>query len=96
MCGHRRWRPRRLLVAALSITIAYVGLYYYLSRRGMHEAPIYGLDGFLYVPFEQARRTEDLSRHHWLALFFAPLNWADRSLTGAEGPTTCILWHLSG
>ena len=96
MGGHRRWRSRRLLVAALLMTIAYVGLYYHLSRRGMREAPVYGLAGFLYVPFEQAQRTEDLSRHHGLALFFAPLNWADRWLTGAEGPTRCILWHLSG
>lgn len=96
MRGHRRWRSRRLLVAALLMTIAYVGTYSYLSRRGMHEAPLYGLDGFLYVPFREAEKAEDLSRHHRLAWFFAPLNWADHLLTRAERPVECIIWHLSG
>jgi hypothetical protein len=61
----------------------------------MREAPLFGLDGFLYTPCEEASRTHDLSRHYGLSLFFAPINWVDRVFTGAKRPVDCVM-HLSG
>ena len=86
-----RW-PIFLLIAA----IVYVGSYSWLSRRGMREAPEYGLAGFLYLPAAEVMKSESLSLHHCLSFFFAPLNWADRLITGADGPVDCIMWRLSG
>ena len=51
--------------------------------------------GFLYVPVEEAFTKQDLSRHHALARFYAPLNWIDQELFGADGPVICILFGLS-
>ena len=85
-----RWREIALIVAIL-----YVGSYYSLSRRGMREAPVYGICGFLYVSFDEANRARDLSRHYWLSILFAPINWLDHLISGADGPTMCLL-RLSG
>jgi hypothetical protein len=89
---------RRLivLVALCSLLFAYVGSYYCLSRRRMHEAPEFGIDGFLYVPFAEAAASEDLTRHYALATFYAPVNWIDRAIFGAPGPCLSIRWRLSG
>jgi hypothetical protein len=94
--GRFRRRTLVLAIASLSLASAYVGSYYRISRMGMHESSVYGLAGFLYVPFERAAAMEDLSRHHCLAAFYAPANWVDRQLFGAEAPVDCIIWRLSG
>ena len=94
-----RLRTLIIAVAGFSLALAYVGSYYRLSRRGMREANIYGVPGFLYVPFEEAAASEDLTRHHRLAMFYAPVNWIDQHLLGdhlRKSPTCCILWRLSG
>jgi hypothetical protein len=93
-----QYRLRSLIVsvAGLSLALAYVGSYYRLSRRGMREASVYGLAGFLYVPFEDAAASEDLTRHYWLATFYSPVNWIDHHLLGGGSPTQCIIWRLSG
>jgi hypothetical protein len=92
-----RFTVRRMMVAVAVFELAfcYVGSYYRLSRQGMREAAEYGMPGFLYVPFQEASAVEDLSRHHALAAVYAPLNWLDRCIFGAPGPTTCIML-LSG
>ena len=47
------------------------------------------------VPVKDALTTQDLTRHHRLAQFYAPVNWLDREVFGADGPTVCILFGLS-
>jgi hypothetical protein len=90
-------RKMMLGVALMAVVMAYVSSYYRLSRRGMREAPEYGVPGgFLYVPFEEAARHHDLSRHYALRIFYAPLNWLDRTILGAPPPAGGILWRLSG
>jgi hypothetical protein len=89
-------RRMMLIVAFTAVVMSYVGSYYRLSRAGMREAARYGIAGFLYVPFEEAADREDLSRHYALMTFYAPLNWLDRILFGAPGPTSGIMWRLSG
>ena len=96
--AHRfRFGLRTLLVAvaAAAVLLSYVGSYYRLSRRGFAEAHEVGLAGFLYVPFDEAAATKDLSHHYWLAMVYAPLNWLDQRLFGADGPTQCVMWELS-
>src|SRR5262249_16904467 len=90
----RRW-TRIAIAAALVLAVAYVGSYGYLSRRGMREAKAMGMNGFLYIPVQHAIDEEDLSSHYTLAWFYAPANAVDRSLTGADGPVRCMLFHLS-
>jgi hypothetical protein len=95
----RRWfkfrlRAILLLIVAVALASAYVGSYYRLSRRGIHEAAEYGMGAFLYVPMEEARRTEDLATHHRLAQFYAPLNWIDRRCFDGQPASRGILWHL--
>lgn len=93
-----RFTIRRIMIAVAfaAAAMAYVSTYYHHSRRGMREAAEYGLAGFLYVPFEEAAKHEDLSRHYALLVFYAPLNGLDRILFGAPAPTTCVMWRLSG
>ncbi|GEM_PF-6368668 len=81
---------RSLLIGAavLATVLAYVGSYFCFSRRGMAEAEDVGLDGFLYVPFDAAAATEDLTRQHALAKLYAPLNWFDRQLMDSDVPVT--------
>jgi hypothetical protein len=75
---------------------AYVGSYYHLSRRGMREARAYNMKGFLYVTVLEAVVHQDLSRHQARAQFYAPLNWADQVLFGADGPGGGgMTWGLS-
>jgi hypothetical protein len=84
-------RGLMILVAVSSLMLSYAGSYYRLSRRGMQEATLYGVPGFLYVPFQETAACEDLWRHHTLAWAYAPLNWLDQMIFGFPGPTTCIL-----
>jgi hypothetical protein len=84
-----------VLASGLTLLTAYVGSYYYLSRRGMQEAKLYGMRGFLYAPAEEVFATQDLSRHHALARLYGPLNSVDQALFGSEGPVCCIMWGLS-
>ena len=79
------WRPLALLVFT-SLAIVYVGSYYYLSRRGMREAKAHDIDGFLYIPCDEAFITKDFTRHNRLDSFYAPLNWIDRRLFGGTEP----------
>ena len=92
------WRPQfslrlmLVLCVVLGLLFAYAGSYYRLSRRGMRQAEEFGLAGFFYIPFHEAAATHDLTRHHYLAIFFAPANWIDHELFGAPGPTRGITW----
>ncbi|MBI3464254.1 MAG: hypothetical protein HY000_14540 [Planctomycetes bacterium] len=92
-----RFRLRRLhlFVAVACVVLLYVGSYYRLSRRGLAEARELGIDGFLYVPYNEAAKTEDLSRHYLLAMLYAPLNWLDQEVFGCDAPIRCIMWRLS-
>ncbi|AGA24738.1 hypothetical protein Sinac_0290 [Singulisphaera acidiphila DSM 18658] len=89
---------RRLIgiVIVCSLMFTYAGSYYRLSRRGMHQAQEFGLPGFLYVPFEDAAASENLTWHYTLATFYAPINWIDRAVFGAPSPWISITWRLSG
>jgi hypothetical protein len=88
----RQFTIRRMMlaVAFAAVVMSHVASYYRLSRRGMREAAEYGMPGFLYVPFEEAAEHEDLLlRHYALMAFYTPLNWLDRMVLGAPGPTIC-------
>jgi hypothetical protein len=74
----------------LGLLFAYVGTYYRLSRRGMHEAEEYGSDFFLYTPTDEVFATKDLTWHHRLAIFFGPANWVDQTVFGGPEPITWI------
>ncbi len=78
------------------VVLLYIGSYYHLSRRGLAEARDLGMDGFLYVPCNEAAKTEDLSRHHLLAMLYAPLNWLDQEVFRGDAPIRGIMWRLSG
>lgn len=95
-------RTYMVLVAMLSLALAYVGSYYRLSRRGMSEAQVYGIPGFVYVPADEviasvpnAAFSQAMLRHQRLYWFFVPLNWLDRSLFGGKHPACCLM-RLSG
>ena len=93
-----QYRLRTLIVAVagLSLALAYVGSYYRLSRRGMREASIISLPGFLYVSFEEVAASRgDLTRHHWLMAFYSPVNWIDHHLFGSETPTRNVHWRFN-
>jgi hypothetical protein len=93
------WFRRRWVLAALAVvlvmSVAYVGSYYHISRRGMREAKPLKMKGFLYIPVEEVTAEESMSRHYTLARFYAPANALDQVLTGAEGPVRGILFCLS-
>jgi hypothetical protein len=94
-CFRFSLRTMFVLVTMCGIVLAYVASYYVCSRRGMREAHNLRLDGFLYVPWQDAADTQDLSRHQRLALFYAPLNVIDRSFFKGERPVRSITWELS-
>lgn len=52
-CFRVSLRTYMVLVATLSLALAYVGFYHRLSRRGMSEASVYGIPGFVYVPADE-------------------------------------------
>jgi hypothetical protein len=94
-----QFRTRTVLVgiAVLSIAMAYVGSYDRLKRRGMRQAVEYGYPGgFLYVPFEEAAASQDLTRHYAWAAFYEPLNSVDRTVFGGPSHWVSFLWRLSG
>src|SRR5262245_49542230 len=94
--AERRRRRRFALALALALFAAYVGSYYHASRRGMQEAKKYNMCGCLYVPLDELIAARgDVSRHHALAEFCAPLNAIDRNLFGAPGPIRDIFLGLS-
>jgi hypothetical protein len=84
-----------VLVTLCGFLSAYVASYYVCSRQGMREAHDLGLDGFLYVAWQDVAVTQDLSRHQWLAMFYTPLNAIDRALGNGEQPLRGITWELS-
>ena len=88
-------RRMMLTVALAAFLFSYVGSYCRLSRRGMREAAMYNMPGFLYVAYLEAAEQEELSRHYEFLIWYAPLNWVDRTLLGTPGPTICIM-RLSG
>lgn len=92
-----RFRLRTMLIGVvlLSVAMSYVGSYCRLSRRGIREARANGIEGFLYVPYEEAVTTEDLTIHYRLATFYAPLNWVDCEFFGGKSPTGNVIWRLS-
>lgn len=90
-----RLRTLFVVTTVAAVLACYVGSYYQLSRRGMREAKVMGMEGFLYVPIDEAFATRDLSRHYFRAQFYAPANWVDRTVFGGEGPSGGILWSLS-
>jgi hypothetical protein len=90
-----RWGRILALLVLLPLLLAYVGSYYYLSRRGIREAEKMHFHGFLYVPMEEVLETEDLSQHYKLATFYSPLNWMDQTFFGGQKPVQSILFRLS-
>lgn len=76
--------------------MAYVSSYHHLKQRGLRQAADYGYDGFLYVPFEQASVSRDLSRHYAWATFYEPLNFLDQAVFGGPTPWVSFMWDLSG
>jgi hypothetical protein len=89
-----RWslQAQILAVAALAVALAYVGSYYRLSRRGMREAKLYGIPGFLYVPVEEViARPHDLPAQPALS----PLcpSELDRS-TSLQGRISGMVHHV--
>jgi len=90
-----RFGLRSLFVATavVALVFAYAGSYYRLSRRGMSEAREVGLAGFLYMPLDDAERTQDLRRHHVLKLVFLPLNLIDQRLSVRQDPYTVSCGH---
>jgi hypothetical protein len=94
--GRSRFRLRLLAACAFALLLVpYVGSYYHLSRRGMREAKVCGLKGFLYAPANEVFETRDLSRHYFRMRLYAPLNWLDRTLFGGDGPIGGFTWGLS-
>jgi hypothetical protein len=90
-----RLRTLIVVVAGLSLAMAYVGSYYRLSRRGIREASIINLPGFLYVSFEEVVASRgDLTQHHWLTTFYFPVNWIDHHLFGGKIPTRNVHWRI--
>ncbi len=93
-----QFRLRTLLIGVtlLAVVCAYVGSYLRLSRRGMRECKAVGMEGFLYIPLDEAAATHDLSTHYRLMIFYAPLNWCDREFFGGAEPIRGIMWSLTG
>ncbi len=91
----KRPRFRLLKLIAVFLLILYVGSYYHLSRRGMEEAKLCSMRGFLYVPVAEACAKQDLSEHYFRMRLYAPLNWLDHTLFGSDEPGRCLLWGLS-
>ena len=90
-----RLRTLIVVIASLSLAMAYVGSYYRLSRRGMREARIISLPGFLYVSFDEVVASKgDLARHHWLTTLYSPVNWVDHHLFGSDSPTRNVHWRI--
>ena len=87
-------RTLLLLIAAASLLMGYVASYHWLSRRGMEQANAMQAPGFLYVTWEEAAATKDLTRHHRLANFYFPLNQIDQRFFETQGPITGITWQL--
>ena len=92
----KRSRFRSLLtLIAVFLLVLYVGSYFHLSRRGMEEAKVYHMRGFLYAPAAEVFAKQDLSVHYFRMQLYAPLSWLDHTLFGADEPVRCILWGLS-
>jgi hypothetical protein len=88
-----------VILAALALS--YVSSYYHLSRRGMREASIYGIDGFFYVPFSEITAKIKagefpFSKNYALRRWYAPLNWIDRMLFGGKVAASSFSYRLSG
>jgi hypothetical protein len=90
-----------VLVALAAVLLGYAGSYYRLSRRGMREAPEYGLEGFLYVPIEPMASGDDAvwraayAKHLALMWFFMPANWLDHQVLGNPEAVECLM-RVSG
>jgi hypothetical protein len=78
----------------LGVLSAYVASYYVLSRRGMRESQEIGSKAFLYVPWQEALATRDLTKHRQLTTIYYPLNAIDRSCFGGAAPVLGIMWEL--
>ena len=90
-----RLRSAFIVLTCVCLFTAYGGTYYQLSRRGMQEAEKYDMDGFLYVPMDDAFASEDLSAHYRRCTLFAPANWIDYNLLGGTTPIVSIIFRLS-
>jgi hypothetical protein len=89
-----KWRIT-ILVLGIFILETYWESYCWLSQRGLQEAKVYNMHGFLYVPLDEVMQTEDLSPHYRLVMFYTPANWVDRTFLDGQGPVRCILFRLS-
>ncbi len=83
-----------ILVALLSIPMAYAGRYIQLRQRGLAEMRQYENVGILYAPVADVYGSQDLSLHYRRAAIFAPANWVDCTFFGGEGPIRCIMFSL--
>ncbi len=86
-----RWTARG---AAITVMLAYVGSYAWLSRIRIAEAEARSLDAFLYVPIDKVMLTHDLTTHHRLTFFYKPLNTIDQYVFGAMDPIGSIMFAL--
>lgn len=99
MTTPRRWSrfsPRAICLAVVLLiaSFAYVESYYLISRRGLRESSELQLEGFLNVPASEAAATENLTTHHRLARFYAPMNWLDRTFLNGRAPVQGIMWRI--
>jgi hypothetical protein len=85
-----------ILLTIAALFSAYLGSYCSLRRRGMEEALAWGNHpvGFLYVSWDEAAASRDLSKHHRLALVYYPLNRLDHLLFGTPGSIRGVTWDL--
>lgn len=86
---HREW----LIGIGTICFIAYVGLYFALSRRGYAESDRYQSDGFFYFTLENDDTWA--FRHIVCVYVFWPLNQLDCALGTGRSPSSIPLMDLS-
>jgi hypothetical protein len=91
-----RLRTVAVIFVLFSLLFAYAGSYYRLSRRGMREAKIHDIDGFCYLPLEQAMYSKDIATQSAYILFYFPANFVDVRFFGGKSATLILDERVSG